>query len=97
MPYLLFFKSCKILNCRLLQIIGGALRVNILHNLHVCKAESYPIIVLDDAVLDLYDDDFLPETDPSGPLPITKLWSHIQKLKSEEILLLKEFAVRNKN
>ena len=61
-----------------------------------CKAESYPIIVLDDAVLEIYDDDFLPETDPSGPLPITKLWSHIQKLKSEEILLLKEFAVRKK-
>ena len=61
-----------------------------------CKAESYPLLVLDDAVLDLYDDDFLPETDPSGPLPIHKLWSHIQKLKSEEILLLKEFAVRKR-
>ena len=29
MPYLLFLKkNSKILNCRLLQIIGGALRVN---------------------------------------------------------------------
>ena len=29
MPYLLFLKSGKFFNCRLLQIIGGALRVNI--------------------------------------------------------------------
>ena len=28
MPYLLFLKNSKILNCRLLQIIGGALWVN---------------------------------------------------------------------
>ena len=28
MPYLLFLKQRKKINCRLLQIIGGALRVN---------------------------------------------------------------------
>ena len=32
MPYLLFLKSGKIFNCRLLQIIGGALKVKMGHD-----------------------------------------------------------------
>ena len=39
----LFFKSGEILNCRLLQNISGALRINILQHRFRCTADLSPI------------------------------------------------------
>ena len=41
MPYLLFLKKQKIRNCCLLQIIGGALRVNCLTELYIKENNSF--------------------------------------------------------
>ena len=51
------------------------------------------ISVLDDDVLKIYDDDFVLDSDPNGPLPMARLWSRIHELKNDEDMLLKEFAV----
>ena len=57
---------------------------------------DYTISVLDGAVLKIYDDDFVLDSDPNGPLPIAKLWGRIQDLKKNDDMLLKEFAVISK-
>ena len=56
--------------------------------------KAFPYIsVLDDAVLKIYDDDFVLDSDPNGPIPLAKLWSHIQMLREDDDMLLKKFAV----